>query len=230
MKKKKIAPKARINFFHYVKLFFVCQILLLIGFIGTNYFLNPRVGCANSNTCLTDISEKAENYSTGIFHGREVVPPKIELAADTSSVLGTTTPNENKHIYVDLSTQKLHAYEDKIEFMQAYVSTGRWGRTPVGNWNIWIKLRSTRMSGGSGNDYYNLPNVPYTMFFFGDFGIHGAYWHNNFGHTMSHGCVNMRIVDAKKLFEWADGPSGSEKGTAVSVCNKFTAPDICIQE
>ena len=34
------------------------------------------------------------------------------------------------------------------------------------------------------------------------FALHGAYWHNNFGHTMSHGCVNMRIVDAEKLYYW----------------------------
>ena len=67
------------------------------------------------------------------------------------------------------------------------------------------------MSGGTGNDYYNLPNVPFVMFFQNEkipgirgFGIHGAYWHNNFGHAMSHGCINMRIIDAEKLFKWAE--------------------------
>ena len=86
------------------------------------------------------------------------------------------------------------------------------------------------MSGGSGTDYYNLPNVPHTMFYYNDFGLHGAYWHNNFGHTMSHGCVNMRPVDAKTLFEWADGPTKGVKGTAVSVCNEVTDAHKCIQE
>ena len=47
------------------------------------------------------------------------------------------------------------------------------------------------------------------MYFYNDkitkargFGLHGAYWHNNFGHPMSHGCVNMRIEDAEKLYYW----------------------------
>jgi hypothetical protein len=73
------------------------------------------------------------------------------------------------------------------------------------------------MTGGEGADFYDLPNVPYVMFFSGPnapagagFSLHGAYWHDNFGHPMSHGCVNMRIVDAEKLYDWADPPtSGS---------------------
>ena len=66
------------------------------------------------------------------------------------------------------------------------------------------------MSGGSGDDYYDLPNVPYVMFFSNDevpaslgFSLHGTYWHNNFGHPMSHGCVNMKTTDVAKLYEWA---------------------------
>lgn len=38
---------------------------------------------------------------------------------------------------------------------------------------------------------YDLPNVPYTMYFYQGYGLHGTYWHNNFGTPMSHGCVNM---------------------------------------
>ena len=86
------------------------------------------------------------------------------------------------------------------------------------------------MAGGSGADAYDLPNVPYVMYFYQDYGLHGAYWHNNFGHPMSHGCVNERIVDAKALYEWADGPSGDQPGTAVSVCNSFSPPNNCVQK
>lgn len=85
------------------------------------------------------------------------------------------------------------------------------------------------MAGGQGADYYNLPNVPYVMYYYRDFGLHGAYWHNNFGHTMSHGCVNMRQIDAKVIFEWADGPSGGSLGTEVSVCDSITSDGNCIQ-
>ncbi len=67
------------------------------------------------------------------------------------------------------------------------------------------------MTGGEGADYYDLPNVPFVMFFGNDqvpdgagFSLHGAYWHDNFGHPMSHGCVNMRQIDAETLYNWVD--------------------------
>jgi lipoprotein-anchoring transpeptidase ErfK/SrfK len=41
------------------------------------------------------------------------------------------------------------------------------------------------------------------MYFFRGYAIHGAYWHNNFGTPVSHGCVNMRVEEAKALYEWA---------------------------
>ena len=68
------------------------------------------------------------------------------------------------------------------------------------------------MSGGSKalHTYYYLPNVPWVMFFANDeiakmrgFSFHGTYWHDNFGHPMSHGCINMKIADAKTLYDWA---------------------------
>jgi lipoprotein-anchoring transpeptidase ErfK/SrfK len=50
---------------------------------------------------------------------------------------------------------------------------------------------------------YFFEDVPYTMYFHEDYGIHGTYWHNNFGSPMSHGCVNLAIRDAAWLFEFA---------------------------
>src|SRR5438045_6259737 len=71
------------------------------------------------------------------------------------------------------------------------------------------KVRATRMEGGEGKYYYNLPNVPFVMFFGNDkifwgrgFGLHGAYWHNDFGKVHSHGCVNLQIPVAEKLYYW----------------------------
>ncbi len=164
--------------------------------------------------------------------GREVPVPTIDTLADTATpnILGVDAAEGEKHIYVDLATQTLYAYQGNTLVMKTPISSGRWGRTPVGNFNIWIKLRATRMSGGSGADYYNLPNVPWVMYFYRDFGLHGAYWHNNFGYTMSHGCVNMRPIDARDLFAWADGPEKGKKGTPVSICDSFIEPNTCIQK
>lgn len=167
--------------------------------------------CANSISCIKDLSGRFESDREGVFMGRKVSSSSRDLAQVPvpRQVLGQTSGP--KHISVDLTTQRLYAYEgDKLVY-EFPVSTGKWGRTPTGEYKIWVKLRYTRMSGGSGNDYYNLPNVPYVMFFYNNdvskgrgFSLHGAYWHNNFGYPMSHGCVNIRPEDAAKLYSWAD--------------------------
>ena len=181
--------------------------LLVVGLIIGGVF---RFGLKKNHTSF---SLEVENGEKGIFYGQEVMAPIIDLAAaePITNVLGDADPTAEKRIYVDLSTQTLTAYQGDSLFMKVLVSTGKWGRTPTGEFTIWSKFRATRMSGGSGADYYNLPNVPYVMFYSGSgvaasrgFSLHGTYWHNNFGHPMSHGCINMRTVDAQKLFGWAD--------------------------
>lgn len=216
-----------------MKFFFLITICL-VAFFTTDRILseiNKPPLCANSQSCKSDLSLKIENGAVGYFAGRTVIPPKIDGSeVESTPVLGVSTEKGDKHIYVDLKKQTLYAYQGDELILKTLVSTGKWGRTPTGDFNIWQKLRATRMSGGSGSDYYNLPNVPYTMYFYGDFGLHGAYWHNNFGHTMSHGCVNMRQIDAKAVFEWADGPEKDSLGTPVSICDEITDDNKCIQK
>lgn len=129
---------------------------------------------------------------------------------DTTKVLAanTTTDGQEKWIEVDLSDQRLYAHEGGATIYNFLVSTGkRWTPTPIGEYRVWIKLRYANMVGGSKKlgDYYNLPNVPYVMYFNQGYGIHGTYWHNNFGRTMSHGCVNVKTEEMAKLYDWA-GP------------------------
>ncbi|MBI4004820.1 L,D-transpeptidase [Candidatus Roizmanbacteria bacterium] len=174
------------------------------------------IRCANSISCKESLKLKIENNTVGTFNNHSVSPPNINLAEEKKNptVLGLETGTGEKHIYVNLATQTLSAYQgDKLVF-QTLISSGKWFPTPIGEYTIWSKLRATRMTGGEGADYYDLPNVPYVMFFSNDkvpgsagFSLHGAYWHNNFGHPMSHGCVNMRIIDAEKVYDWANPPT-----------------------
>jgi len=150
------------------------------------------------------------------FHGRQVTPPKLAELQPDQSVLGVNNlpiiDTLNKHIEVDLTKQKVYAYEGERKVFEFPVSTGKWAPTPTGEFTIWTKIRSTLMHGGDPKlgTYYYLPNVPYVMFFYNDevpkmrgFSLHGTYWHDNFGHPMSHGCINMKSSDAKILYEWA---------------------------
>jgi lipoprotein-anchoring transpeptidase ErfK/SrfK len=113
-----------------------------------------------------------------------------------------------KWIEVDLSDQRLYAHEGQKTVLTAVVSTGtRYYPTVTGRFKIYAKYRATRMTGPG----YNLPNVPWTMYFYRGYAVHGTYWHRNFGRPMSHGCVNMKIPEAKWLYNWAP------KGTLVVV-------------
>ncbi|HUV42604.1 MAG TPA: L,D-transpeptidase [Patescibacteria group bacterium] len=179
----------------------------VLFFSARQFILERSCGCglpsAEANGEYEEIDEVA------IFNGQPVetkmaklIPNPEALKQQEGVVLGAT--DDYRWIEIDLSDQKLYAHEgDKIVY-EFLVSTGKWAPTPTGEFRVWIKLRYTKMSGGvrGTGTYYYLPNVPYTQYFYKGFGLHGTYWHNNFGHPMSHGCVNMATPDAEKLFYW----------------------------
>ena len=142
----------------------------------------------------------------------------MEIVDDTS--MGQSVPpdeaqrqypaegNGERWIDVNLSEQRAYAYEGDTVVNSFLVSTGV-AQTPTvtGTYKIWIKVRVQDMSGPG----YYLRDVPYVMYFYEDYGLHGTYWHNNFGTPMSRGCVNLTIDDAAWLFNWAS------VGTVVNV-------------
>lgn len=111
---------------------------------------------------------------------------------------------KERWIDINLSTQTLVAYEGDTPVLNTLISSGTW-RTPTvtGQFRIYLTYTSQTMDGRRlGYDYY-LENVPYVMYFYKDYALHGTFWHNNFGTPMSHGCVNMRTSEAEWLFYWA---------------------------
>lgn len=123
-------------------------------------------------------------------------------------------PTNGKWIDVDISAQRITAFQGNTPVKSVLVSTGvSWHPTPIGHYKVYLKVASQTMSGGSGADAYRLPNVPWIMYFSGGNAIHGTYWHHNFGTPMSHGCVNLTIEDAKWFYDWA--PMGTPVVTHV---------------
>jgi lipoprotein-anchoring transpeptidase ErfK/SrfK len=119
-----------------------------------------------------------------------------------------TSGNGVRWIDVDLTNQAVYAYEGDVMVNSFIVSTGTWlTPTVTGQYKIYVKYRSAKMSGPG----YYLPDVPYIMYFYKGYGLHGTYWHNNFGTPMSHGCVNLRTDDAAWIYNWAS------VGTVVNV-------------
>lgn len=123
--------------------------------------------------------------------------------------INTVATSSTKLIIVDLTKQKIYAYENKKLFMEEKVSTGiEIYRTPRGVYHIYKKMPSRYMQGpieGINEDYYDLPGVPWNLYFTEQGTvIHGAYWHNEFGKRMSNGCVNVSPEKAKELYKWAE--------------------------
>lgn len=114
-------------------------------------------------------------------------------------------PEGAKWIHVDLSEQTLVAYEGDRPVFTTTVSSGREGfATPVGVFRIQSKHVSTTMDDlVAGPEAYSIEDVPWTMYFQGNYALHGAFWHNQFGRVRSHGCVNLAPADARFLFGWS---------------------------
>jgi lipoprotein-anchoring transpeptidase ErfK/SrfK len=158
-------------------------------------------------------------YKT-IINGLDfLVPPEhLRPVQDNEySPISAEVPWEEKRIEINLKEQTLYAYEQDQVVFRTLISSGLpirpdpdgipW-ETPSGRFNIQNKMPTTHMGDGrlTGDpEAYELPGVPWTMYFVPETGVafHGAYWHNNFGIQMSHGCINMRPSDSRWLFRWS---------------------------
>ena len=182
-------------------------IVSILIFTGGNLGVLSHQRKINPDTLTGEYNTLA---SSATFDNKAVSLPSPDPDPLLASVLGESSGN--KRIEIDLTNQRLYAYENNNLIYNFLISSGKWGKTPTGTFYIWVKLRYTKMEGGykAINTYYYLPNVPYVMFFYNDeipkyrgFGLHGTYWHSNFGHPMSHGCINMKTEEAGLIYYWA---------------------------
>lgn len=110
-------------------------------------------------------------------------------------------PAGRKRIVVDLSDQTLTAwYGDTIQ-LYTNISSGTLATpTITGYYKVDRKYPQQHMSGPG----YSIPDVPWVMYFWEGYAFHGAYWHNNFGTPMSHGCIHLRPGEDSWLYSWAE--------------------------
>jgi hypothetical protein len=128
---------------------------------------------------------------------------------------------QDKRIEIDLQRQRVSCYEDGVPVFQVRTATGRIFnddeghpfdfQSQVGEYVIERKRPSRRMKGSEPaiNDYFDLPGVPWSSYFVGSgAAIHGTYWHNDYGHTRSHGCINVTADAAKWIYRWSRPHAG----------------------
>jgi len=144
------------------------------------------------NLLNVDTDNDGYDDETEIIHGynpKSAEPEKLE-----------------KLIKVNLEQQKLAYYFNNTELEEFAVSGGLASMpTPIGEFTVMDKVPS-KSYGGNGFDFY-YPDTRWNLHFTTDYWkyyIHGAYWHNNFGQPMSHGCVNVRYAQMERLYNFAE--------------------------
>ncbi len=136
-----------------------------------------------------------------IYPGQTLIIPASDTGYQAPTfVAPAPPPGSGRRFLVVLSEQRLYAYDGDQMVRTTLISSGIWQYpTVTGTFHIYLRYTSARMIGPG----YNLPNVPYVMYFYQSYGLHGTYWHSNFGHPMSHGCVNMPTSEAEWAFNWS---------------------------
>lgn len=176
---------------------------------------------AVNNTVITDSAGEVLREESAGTVGRQLGDTS-GIAADYAEQLSTgsaafelpvtevpfTTTALARSIVVDLSEQRTYLYENGAVVASYLSSTGLSGSpTHTGSFRINYKLAMQDMGCFEGAPYCT-EDVPWVAYFNGDQGFHGAYWHNNFGARMSHGCVNLPVNTAKFVYDWA--PMGTQ--------------------
>jgi lipoprotein-anchoring transpeptidase ErfK/SrfK len=150
---------------------------------------------------VNDVEKLANDVIEALKH-RESLSKQLDVTEapfKTVTITGTGT-----WIEVDLSQQRLTLWLDDKVVGTWLISSGK-AVTPtqIGVGRIYKKFRVQTMTGTINGEYYYVPNIKWVSYFNGGEAIHGTYWHSNFGHPMSHGCINMTEAAAKTVYDLA---------------------------
>jgi lipoprotein-anchoring transpeptidase ErfK/SrfK len=176
-----------------------------------------RVDVLEHSGSMVRVGPSAWMLAADLAQPSSAAPP-TELEGTANAIASAASvPNTAgvaaRWIDVELATQTLVAYEGGRPVYATLVSTGRGpvgsgSETPTGVHRVWVKIAASDMANTDRGDleaHYSLEDVPYVQFFNGSVALHGTYWHRDFGHIRSHGCVNLAIADARWLFAFT-GP------------------------
>jgi len=96
---------------------------------------------------------------------------------------------------IDISDQRMELFVDGAKKATWKVSTGlkrNW--TPTGSWNPYFLSKNHRSS------LFRGAPMPYSVFFKGDYAVHGTNAIKRLGRPASHGCIRLHPKNAKVLF------------------------------
>ncbi len=155
-----------------------------------------------------DLDETMYRESTDGFWVKDA-----NVAVATPGPRPSEVGEHEKWVDVNIEKKTLVLLEGDKPVYATLISPGKKSRvkkkdhaTPTGQWRVREKHIAVTMDGdgASGDLPYSIDDVPYVAYFHGSYALHGAFWHSNFGHEMSHGCVNLSPLDAKHVFNWVE--------------------------
>lgn len=133
-----------------------------------------------------------------IFHGLVVFMLGVFLSACAEPNDATNLPDSIETIvaHVDISNQRMIVELDGVERFTWVVSTAREGKeTPRGTYSAYWLSRDHYSS------LYDSAPMPFSIFFDGDYAVHGTELENELGSPASAGCVRLSKENAQILFE-----------------------------
>jgi len=164
-----------------------------------------------SNSILYNVNTNEQTKISGDAQSFVIASANLDNVNKSELVIAPSKPlfdeKNGTRVVVDVSEQRLYAYKDGILENSFLISSGKNNATPLGIHQILAKIPQVRYKWSYGpNDprNYDLGLVPYNLRFASHIYLHYAYWHNNFGHPMSRGCVNVSLNDMKWLYDWGE--------------------------
>ncbi|MEM7136528.1 MAG: L,D-transpeptidase [Myxococcota bacterium] len=152
------------------------------------------------------VTDEFKKGDVGYVRGRDGIVRRDQVRVARAVERPSTVAAGTKWIHVDLGEQTLVAYEGDKPVYATVISSGKKGyEPPIGTFKVQQKYISTTMNATDPIDgFYEVEEVPWTLYYHGGYALHGAYWHTDFGKVRSHGCTNIAPVDARWLYYWSE--------------------------
>ncbi len=185
-----------------VFIFIICIYVSLLGVNNTQAIFQPRGPAIQ--TVILPVNQSATTTKQEAEAPKPIVKntDPVKLADPTPQ---PSAPISNKRIVVSLAEQDLKYFDGTQMVGEFKISSGLKGTpTPRGEYTVLKKRPVVDYRGAT----YNFPHTKWNLQFKQgktlSYYIHGAYWHNNFGQPMSHGCINVSYANMEPLYAWAD--------------------------
>ena len=175
---------------------------------GSNDLKASSTHAAKDNAYWTRVWYKNNGYS--LRNGKWVRTGKAVKRSKTRRSASKRSRSRSGRVVarVNLSTQRMTVSRNGRVLHSWKVSSGRKGyRTPTGTWTV-HRMHKRYFS----KKYHGAP-MPYAMFYYRGFAIHGTNAISRLGRPASHGCVRLHPSNAAKLFAMVRRHGGTVKVT-----------------